>query len=207
MSSAVLRCCLLWRHLRSASGTRGSFKDCPSRRKRATPARKPKMCSTALLRYRKDLFERHFPLTQPQADDRDVSSRIDAHDSARLVEALNSHGVARLQTRASLAQSRLLGRLALGFHQFLLVFLALPVGLVLSQQRLRAGLLGLLAQLLEASHFRRAALSPTQITTGALQQLPRQLQAAGDLEGVAHAELADMQAIGRPQRLDVELDG
>ena len=41
----------------------------------------------------------------------------------------------------------------------------------------------------------------------ALQQVARQLQPAGDLQGVAHAVLADVQAIGRPQRLHVELDG
>ena len=41
----------------------------------------------------------------------------------------------------------------------------------------------------------------------ALQQVARQLQPAGDLQGVAHAELADVQPVGRPQRLHVELDG
>ena len=40
-----------------------------------------------------------------------------------------------------------------------------------------------------------------------LQQVARQLQPAGDLQGVAHAELADVQPVRRPQRLHVELDG
>ena len=78
---------------------------------------------------------------------------------------------------------------------------------MLGRQRFLAGLLRLLAQPLQLGHLRGALLPPPQVTVGALQQVARQLQPAGDLQGVAHAELADVQPIGRPQRLDVELDG
>ena len=42
---------------------------------------------------------------------------------------------------------------------------------------------------------------------GAFQQVARHLQSTGDLEGVAHAVLPDVQSVRRPQRLHVELDG
>ena len=40
----------------------------------------------------------------------------------------------------------------------------------------------------------------------AAQQIAWQCQPAGDFQGVAHAELADLQPIGRLQGLDIELD-
>src|SRR5439155_11417277 len=43
-----------------------------------------------------------------------------------------------------------------------------------------------------------------QIAKGTLEQATRQLQASGNLERVAHAKLADLQLVGRAQRLHVE---
>ena len=133
---------------------------------------------------------------------------IDAHDPARLVESLDmAPRSLGLQVQPRLAQGRLRFRLHAELGQLLLVFLALPLGLVLGGQGFFAGLFRFLALLLKLGHLRGPSLPPVQIAMGPPQQFARQLQPAGDLQGVAHAELADVQAIGRPQRLHVELDG
>ena len=89
--------------------------------------------------------------------------------------------------------------------EFLFVIVALAVGIMLPGERLGPGLLGLLAKLLQPVEFAGLALAPADILPGAFQQVLRELQPAGDHQGVAHPELADVQAVGRPERFDVEL--
>src|SRR5262249_42336726 len=98
---------------------------------------------------RKDLVEAHFPLAQPEADDRDLALRIDAYDAARLVKTGDVHHIAGLEPAAPFLERRLLAGFALEVRDFLLELLALLARLVLGVERLLARLLRLLALALQ----------------------------------------------------------
>src|SRR5438132_361168 len=135
-------------------------------------------------------LQRHFPLPQAYAHDRQVALGIDTDDASFLVEARHAHPVVRLEALAGFTQSRCLIRFLLKLGYFLPIFLALAFGLVLSAQRFLARLFRFFAGLLQLSQAARTPLPATQVAMSPAQQLAWQLEPPGNLEGIAHPELA-----------------
>src|SRR5262249_37413929 len=102
----------------------------------------------------KNLLERDFPLAEADADRRHLPLVIDAPDPAPLVEARPPHPLVGLEPLPPVAQRRRLFGLALRLLELPLVLQPLLLRLVLPAQRLLAGLLGVLAQLLQPGQLR-----------------------------------------------------
>jgi hypothetical protein len=117
------------------------------------------------------------------------------------------YAIVRLQPSSRLAKRGGLRGFTLQFLTLLSEFLALPIGFLLGQERSFPSFLGLFAELLQSSHRRCASLAAADILAGTAEQVARQLQTPGNFQGIAHAELADVQPIRRPQSFDVELHG
>src|SRR5205823_13593561 len=115
-----------------------------------------------------------------------------------LVDPADADSVVGAQPAAGLPQRGRRRRRPLQLRGLLLELRAPLLRFMLLRQRLRTRLLGLGLELLEAEQLRRPPLLPPEVATGPGEQVPRQLEPAGDLERVAHAELADVQPVGRP---------
>jgi hypothetical protein len=130
---------------------------------------------------------------------------IDPNHPADLVESLHMNAIVRAQLAAHLAQGRGLLGFPLQFFDLLAVFFLFLIRFVLGRQGGRPRLFRFLAQLLQPHHFRSSPLLAPQILLGSTQQIARQLEPPGDLERIAHTKLANVQAIGRAQRFEIEL--
>src|SRR5882724_293162 len=111
----------------------------------------------------KNLVERHLPLSQPKAHHGNATLEVHAHHTTDLVVARHTDAVAGLELLTHCTQRGSLALLARKVDDFLLVLLALEVGVVLLFQSLLAGQLGLRALLLKLSHFRRSPLPAAQV--------------------------------------------
>src|SRR5262245_56236995 len=136
------------------------------------------------------LVERHFPLAEANADERQLLADIDADDASRLIEAGDADAVVGPQSCASRLQCRFFGGGPIEFFHFSCIFLALSLCLVFGREGGGPRTLGVRFQLLEPLQFGRAFLLAAQVALRAPEEIARQFESSGDLERIAHTVLA-----------------